>query len=88
MRNIRSKTLPQSYLVYESLALLERGAQDFLEFDFINPDVYVALDFLQNRAPRGLGFSLYKEGLESRDALSLQRGLFLIKRHLGEAAFR
>ena len=58
-------TISQHHLCENAMLVLERAAQDCIEFDMRRHEVYKALDYLEQYATGKYGFRMFREGLDS-----------------------
>jgi hypothetical protein len=83
MWNAPKNAISEGDIRREHFHVLRKAIADAGEFDPRTTEVYAALDYLQKQSSRTWGFTLFKEGLERNELPSLQRGLALIRQHLG-----
>lgn len=79
-------TISRHHLREDSLLVLERAAQDCIEFDMRRHEVYKALDYLEQYASGKYGFRIFREGLDCIDphqrAELLTKAVAHIRNHL------
>jgi hypothetical protein len=83
MWSISPQNIPDRDIRADHLRTLERAVEESAEFDVRRPEVYAALEYLERRSSRRLGFTVFRQALAAGRRPDLIRGLTLIKAHLG-----
>jgi len=75
--------IPEFYVKQVHLRVLDEAVKNASEFDVRSAAVYEALDYLQKNSLHTWGFTVFREALEQNCHATLQKGLELIRKHLG-----